>query len=97
MIVENLNRLSRDELEEKYFRTMIWYFSEKKDPTGFFYTIGSIRDEIKVLNGNLKNASHSSTKLASALNRLTFFGILIGASGVIVSVVALLYKIFGAN
>jgi len=44
------------------------------------------------LNENFKKADESSTKLAGALNRLTFYGVLIAGSGIVLVLVQFLFE-----
>ena len=51
-----------------------------------------LKDDIGKLNKNFEGASASSTKLAEALNKLTFWGVLVAATGVSVALVQFLYQ-----
>lgn len=51
-----------------------------------------LKQSVDTLNSNLKDASTSSTKLATALNKLTFWGVLVAAVGVSVALIQFLYQ-----
>jgi|GEM_PF-2067727 hypothetical protein len=92
--MENEKEESLEELEKKYYKNLSWYFSEKVFPSGFYNTVGAIRDELNLLNTNLKKSGESSSRLATALNRLTLWGVLVAAIGVLVAVGHLLLQIY---
>lgn len=50
-----------------------------------------LKDKIEELNKNLKDASGSSANLATSLNRLTLFGVLIALLGIISQLGQFLY------
>ena len=72
-----------EDLKRKFYQTLTWYHS--KIPTGFYVQAGKIADELKALNENLKEASEASSKLASALNTLTRWGVIVASLGVAVA------------
>ena len=82
------------ELESKLYKTMIGYFSSKDIPTGFFNTVGSMKDQLATLNINIKESSESSSMLAKALNNLTFRGVLVAGFGVLVALGGLIFEIY---
>lgn len=92
--MEGGEKKSLEELQKEFYETLTKYFSVRYTPTGFFNTIGKISERLEQLNNNIKESSESSTKLASALNRITFWGILIVGSGVIVALSSLLFEFF---
>ena len=53
---------SKEQLEEEFFRTMIWQFSQR--PTGFYNQLSLIKEKLESLNTNLENSSNSSEHLA---------------------------------
>lgn len=79
---------------DKFLETLTWYFHEKTTPTGFFHTIGDMRDKIDSLNQTLRAADESSTKLTKALNRLTLWGVIVASAGVIVAALALGFEVY---
>lgn len=84
---------SDEEVRRDFFKTLTWYFEEKTTYTGFLNTVGDIRDKLQVLNENLERTNESSTRLSSALNRITFWGLIIGGAGVLVALGHLVLEI----
>ena len=82
-IEEDLRSLPREELEQRFMRTLIWYHSEKRWPTGFMNAIPARTEEIAKqlgdLNKQLAEGSKSQQRLATALNVLTFMLVMVGA------------------
>lgn len=70
----------KEDIQTKFFKTLTWYFSEKQTPTGFFHTVGDIRDKLQDLNKSLNEANQSQDRLTSALNRITLWGVIIAAA-----------------
>ncbi|MBU4321236.1 MAG: hypothetical protein KJ739_09145 [Nitrospinae bacterium] len=93
-MMEGGEKKSLEELQKEFYETLTKYFSVRYMPTGFFNTIGKISERLEQLNNNIIESSESSTNLASALNRITFWGILIAGSGVVVALFSLLFEIF---
>lgn len=61
--------------------------------------IGSLEESVnrmnhsfEVLNKNIENADKSSTELSKALNRLTFFGVLIAGSSIVIVLIQFLFE-----
>lgn len=52
----------------------------------------TIKESVEKLSKDMEGASKSSANLASALNRLTLYGVLIASVGVFVSFLQFLYK-----
>jgi flagellar motor component MotA len=77
--------LTKEEREKEFLETLTRYFA-----SGSFLISDSgankIEMELERLNTNLKNASESSTKLAKALNTITFWGVVVAILGVIVTI-----------
>ena len=71
-----------EEIQTEFYKTLSWYFSQKTMPTGFFKTVGAIKDNLSELNVNIKESNESSMKLAIALNRITLAGVIVGGLGV---------------
>jgi len=59
---------SKEELEKQFHKTLTEYFSSRWVPTGFFNTVGAIRDNLEKLNKNLEASTESSEHLAKALD-----------------------------
>lgn len=85
---------SKEELEKKFYETLTNYFSVRSVPTGFFNAVGAIRDHLDTLNKNLEESSKSSTKLSEALNKLTFWGVIVAIAGVLVALGHLVLEIY---
>lgn len=82
---------SKEELEKEFFRTMIWQFRQR--PTGFYNQLGLIKEKLETLNTNLESSSKSSEHLATALNRLTFAGVIVAGLGVATAIGHLILEI----
>ncbi|MCF7835625.1 MAG: hypothetical protein K9M15_00685 [Candidatus Marinimicrobia bacterium] len=54
--------------------------------------IKNTNDELIKLNGNIQDASSSSTQLAKALNKLTLFGVLVAGLGAFLMFIKFLYE-----
>ncbi len=61
--------------------------------------IGSLEESTNRMNGsferlnkNIEKADESSTKLSKALNRLTFFGVLIAGISIVISLIQFLFE-----
>lgn len=87
---EDLHSLSRDELEKRFMRTLIWYHSEKWTPTGFFRSLPERAEHIAAgaekmatqlaeLNKQLDASSKAQGRMAVALNTFTFLLVVVGA------------------
>lgn len=72
-----------EEVQRQYYKALTWYHSQI--PTGFYNQVGMIKDQLEVLNKNMKDAGEGSGKLASALNRLTLYGVIVAGLGVLVA------------
>ncbi len=94
MVNEQGEPKTLEEKQKKFYDTLTWYFSEKRTPTGFFHTIGLIRDRLTDLNKNLENANKSSAKLTRALNKITLWGVIVASIGVLVALGALIFRIY---
>jgi hypothetical protein len=85
---DDLHALSRDELEKRFMRTLIWYFGEKRWPTGFFNAMPERVEEVtralSEVNKQLAESSKSQARLATALNIFTALLVIVGALQIIV-------------
>ncbi|PIT96905.1 hypothetical protein COT82_00730 [Candidatus Campbellbacteria bacterium CG10_big_fil_rev_8_21_14_0_10_35_52] len=54
--------------------------------------VSQVNESFAQLNVNIKKADESSTKLASALNRLTFGGVLVASVGILLVLVQFLFE-----
>jgi hypothetical protein len=84
----------KEALEKDFYKTLTEYFSVRETPTGFFNTVGGIRDHLETLNKNLEQSNKSSTKLSKALNRLTLWGVIVAIAGVGVALGHLIFEIY---
>lgn len=84
----------RDEKIDGFLDNLTRYFSptSKQDLTAKAVT--KLTEEIKILYTIIKKADESSIKLANALNKLTFWGVLVAAVGVFVALIQFLYNNF---
>lgn len=86
---------NKDEKIEKFLDEAASYFHHQNFvPTGVFSTIGKIENHLNKLNENLVTANESSEKLTKALNRITFWGVIIAGAGVLVATVSLCFEIY---
>lgn len=93
--MDNLEKdKEREEKIDKFLNTLIWYFSEKTTPTGFYATIGRIDEKLGNLNKNIEEANKSSEKLTKALNKITLAGVVISGIGILVAIVNLVFEIY---
>jgi hypothetical protein len=74
-----------EKIQTEFYKTATWYFSQRSTPTGFFKTVGLIKENLTELNVNIKESNESSMKLSSALNRITRAGVIVGGLGVAVA------------
>jgi hypothetical protein len=88
-IEEELKGLSREELETRFMRTMIWYHSEKIYPSGFYRGLPERMDHLLDLlskfNNQLDDSAKSQLKLAKALNIFTFLLVIVGVVQILIS------------
>lgn len=77
--------------KEDFYKTLTWYFGIKTNLKG---SILLVKDELKELNSNLKKTKESSTKLTKALNKLTLWGVVVAASGVLVGLLSLTFEVY---
>jgi hypothetical protein len=92
--MENKDKPSMEELQRKFYGALTWYFSEKYKPDSFLGALNRIHDELTALNSNLKESSESSYGLTKALNKLTFWGVLIAGLGVLTAMGHLLFELY---
>jgi predicted ribosome quality control (RQC) complex YloA/Tae2 family protein len=83
---------NREEKIDKFLDNLTWYFSTKAIGDSTARAAEKLNTSLKELNDNFKKADESSSNLARALNRLTFWGVLIAAIGVFVSLAQFLYN-----
>jgi hypothetical protein len=84
-----------EELKRQYYKALTWYHSQI--PTGFYNQVGMIKDQLEVLNKNMKDAGEASGKLASALNRLTLAGVIVAGFGLLVAAGHLVVEVLKYN
>lgn len=82
----------KEDLEKKFYKTMTLYFSERWWPTGAFNSINKISNHLETLNKRIEESNKSSEQLASALNRLTFWGVIVAGLGVFTAIANLFLK-----
>ena len=92
---------NNDEKFTKFLDTMIWYFSEKTTPTGFYHTVGKIEKRLGEIiklgdefNKTIKKANESSDNLTRALNRITLAGVIIAGLGLLVAISNLIFEVY---
>lgn len=86
---------TRDEKIDNFLDIMTLYHSTKEGPSrGVYMAIGDMRDGLNKLNDNIKNANDLSTKLTKALNRITFWGVVIAGAGIILAFLGLLFEVY---
>lgn len=78
----------------KFLDTLTSYFSVRPWPSGFFRTVGRIKEELKNLNSNIEKATASSEKLTKALNKITLAGVIIAGIGMLIAIASLLFEIY---
>lgn len=54
--------------------------------------VTDLNGSFKELNENIKRAEESSTELARALNKLTFWGVIVAGSGIVIVLVQFLFE-----
>ena len=54
--------------------------------------VSQLNESFSQLNENIKKADESSTKLAGALNKLTFWGVIVAGSGIVVVLIQFLFE-----
>lgn len=62
--------------------------------SGLRSTIGSVKDEINVLNKNIRDSSDSSDKLTLAIKKITLWGTIIAGAGVAVASLNLCFEVY---
>lgn len=92
---------NRGEKIDKFLDALGWYFSEKRDPIGFYYKVGQIEEKLGQLigvgekfNKNVEEASKSSDKLTIALNRITLTGVVIAGIGLLIALGNLVFEVY---
>ena len=85
--------LPLEELQRKAYANLAWYFSEKYFPSNPSSSIEKAVEKIDKLNENLVKSGESSSKLTTALNRITLYGIIIAGIGVLTAVCSLVFEI----
>lgn len=86
---------NKEEKVNKFLDEAASYFHHQNFvPTGVFSTIGKIENHLNKLNENLVAANNSSEKLTEALNRITFWGVVIAGAGVILATISLWFEIY---
>ena len=81
-----------DDIQTKFFKTLTWYFGEKQTPTGFFHTVGDIRNKLQELNATINESSKSQDRLTIALNRISLWGVIVAASTLLWSIAEFVLK-----
>jgi hypothetical protein len=79
---EEIEEIALEDLQREFYQALTWYFSQR--PTGFYSQLGFIKEQLEALNRNLVESSQASSKLTTALNRLTLWGVVIAGLGVLV-------------
>ncbi len=75
-------------------KVTIGIVNSKNSISGLTPFIARIGIVIEQLNKNLQKADESSTKLTQALNRITFYGVIVAGFGVLVAVGGLILEIY---
>lgn len=83
----------REEKIDKFLDAAGWWHYQKEDRPGVCKAVGDIRDSLQMLNTNIKEANDSSTKLTSALNTITLWGVIVASSGIIIALINLILNI----
>lgn len=84
---------NREEKIDKFLDAVGWWHHQKEDYPGMRKAVGDIRDSLQELNTNIKEANESSTKLTSALNEITFWGVIVAGSGILVALAGFILDI----
>ena len=87
----DFGKMNDDELKRSFFLNGINFFgwnSGKNTPN----ILLKLSDGISELNTNLKAASDSSTRLATALNRLTLSAVVVAVLGLAVGIAQLVFN-----
>jgi len=82
---------NREEKIDKFLDNLAWYFSTKSMQDLTARAVTKLTEEIKMLDETIKKADESSSKLAGALNRLTFWGVLVAMISVVLVLTQFLY------
>jgi len=82
----------REEKINKFLDNLAWHFSTKDVMDLTASAVTKLNGKLDELNANIKKADESSTKLAQALNRLTFWGIIIAGTGVLVAALNFIFE-----
>lgn len=83
---------TREEKIDIFLDTLGWYFHQKETPTGAYNAISKISDELEKLNQNLEKADKSSTNLTTALNKITFWGVIVATAGVTAAILNFIFE-----
>ena len=82
----------REEKIDKFLDNLAWFHSEKETPVGIYSTFSRMEEDLNKLNQNIEAANNSSSKLTSALNRITLAGAIIAGLGVVVAALNFIFQ-----
>ena len=82
---------SKPHEESERKETLAGLFSE---PMAFFNTLGDIRKQLEKLNANLEESSAVSDRLTRALHRISLWGVIVAALGVLVAACYLGFEVY---
>jgi hypothetical protein len=83
-----------ESVQRRAFAALAWYFNERHQPTGVYHSIGGIHDQLAKLNENPAASTAASDRLSTTVNRLTLWGVLVAAAGVLVAAVQVIHDIW---
>ena len=83
---------NRDEKIDKFLDNLAWHFSSKQIQDLTARAVTKLTEEIKVLETTIKKADESSSKLATALNRLTLWGVIVVGTGILAALIQFLFE-----
>lgn len=86
------SQMSLDVLKQDFFKKGSDFFGwnlGKNTPN----ILSQLTEGVQILNKNIKAASDSSTKLAEALNRITWWAVLISAVGLVIAAASVAVQI----
>jgi hypothetical protein len=83
----------REEKIDKFLDTVAWWHSEKEHPTGLYSTIGRAEKHLELLNKNIEEFNKSSTELTKVLNKITLYGVIVAALGILVGSASFIFEL----
>lgn len=86
------NSKLRKNNRDKFFDNLAQYFNPENKQDLTSVAVGKLTKEIENLNKAIRKADESSTKLSKALNRLTFWAVIIAGSGVIIAALNFIFQ-----